>query len=249
MTLSWEALKHPVRMQVKRLAHQADRGLVRFCGALLSLDVFFIVVFAGHRAYTALYHETPLLGDGWDIARDASYAEMFGYLKTGVIVSALVSIRGKRHRPIYLALILIFTVALLDDALQLHERVGHGLVANALGLQSWAGRMSPHVGELIVWATFAVCLLAAARAGFVRSPQEDRSNGLLLMGGFAVLVLFAVVVDLAHVVTKYYFRFRGADFLFTVTEEGGEQIALSLACGLALLIRREVRSRDRSVTS
>ncbi len=152
-------------------------------------------------------------------------------------------IRGKWRRPIYLGLILIFTVALLDDSLQLHEGVGHAL-ADALNLETIAGRMSPHIGELIVWMIFGVFLATAALAGFVRSPQEDRGNGLLLTGAFAVLVLFAVVADLVHVVVKYYFKFRGGDFLFTVIEDGGEQIVLSLICGLAVLIYREVRSRE-----
>jgi hypothetical protein len=231
-------------MQVGRLAHQADASLVRVGGALLSLDVFFIAVFSAHRIYTALDNDnTPMLGDKWHIGRDWSYAEMFGYLKMAFIVSVLISIRGKRQRPIYLALILIFTVALLDDALQLHERLGHG-IADALALEAFAGRMSPHFGELIVWTILGVFLLAGARAGFVRSPPEDRSNGLLLMGAFAVLMLFAVVADLAHVVVKYYFRFRGADPLFTVIEDGGEQIALTLMCSLAVLIDRELRSRE-----
>ncbi|MGH7508387.1 MAG: hypothetical protein ACREMZ_02825 [Gemmatimonadales bacterium] len=235
----------PLMMQVKCLAHQADAGLIRFCVALAGVDLFFIAVFSVHRIYTALYTgNTPILGDQWHIGSDWSYAEMFGYLKTAIIISVLVSIRGYRQRPIYLALILIFTGALLDDALQVHERLGHGL-ADALALQSFAGRMSPHFGELIIWTILGLFLLAAAIVGFIRSPQQDRSNGLLLIGAFAVLVLFAVVVDLAHVLVKYEFRFRGADFLFTVMEEGGEQITLSLTCGLAVLVHRELRSRPR----
>jgi hypothetical protein len=231
-------------MQVVRLSHQADASLVRVGGVMLSLDVFFIAVFLVHRIYTALYNDyVPMLGEEWHIGRDRSYAEMLGYLKMAFVVSALILIRGKWQRPIYLALILIFTVALLDDALQLHERLGHG-IADALGLQSFAGRMSPHFGELIVWTILGVFLLAGARAGFVRSPQEDRGNGLLLMGAFAVLVLFAVAVDLAHVVVKYEFRFRGADLLFTVIEDGGEQIVLTLTCALAVLIHHEVVSRE-----
>jgi hypothetical protein len=239
-----ETLKLPLTMQIRRLAHQSDSGLVRGSGALLSLDVFFIAVFLVHRIYTALYNDyAPMLGDEWHIGRDRSYAEMFGYLKMAFVVSALILIRGKWQRPIYLALILIFTVALLDDALQLHERLGQG-IADALALDSFAGRMSPHFGELIVWTILGVPLVAGARVGFIRSPQEDRGNGVLLMGAFAVLVLFAVVADLAHVVVQHELRFRGADLLFTVIEDGGEQIVLTLTCGLAVLIHREVRSAN-----
>lgn len=58
----------------------------------------------------------------------------------------------------------------------------------------------------------------------------------------SVLVLFAVVADMAHVAVIG--TFRGADLLFTVIEDGGEQITLALICGLAVLIRRELRSRE-----
>jgi hypothetical protein len=40
--------------------------------------------------------------------------------------------------------------------------------------------------------------------------------------------------------------FRGVDLLFTVIEDGGEQITLTLTCGIAVLIRRELRSRQPS---
>jgi hypothetical protein len=46
---------------------------------------------------------------------------------------------------------------------------------------------------------------------------------------------------MAHIVLRR--AFRGADDLFAVIEDGGEQITLSLMCGLAVLIRRDVRSR------
>ncbi|MEO8090976.1 MAG: hypothetical protein ABI703_11825 [Gemmatimonadales bacterium] len=241
---TWEALKQPLRAQLRRLSLQVDAGAVRLCAALLSLDLFFIAVFAAHRFYTVVYNDgTPVLGDRWHIGRDGSFAEAVGYVKAAIVVSLLILIPGKRGRPIYLGLALVYTVALLDDALQLHERVGHGL-ADDLGLQYFVGRMSPHVGELMVWAALAVFLVAAVRAGFARSPADDRSRGLLLLGAFAVLVLFAVVVDLVHVVVKYWLNFRTADFLFTLVEEGGEQITLTLTCGLALLIYREAVHRE-----
>ncbi len=238
-------LKAVAHDAARRLARESDAGLKRFSGALLSLDGFFIAVFSANRIYAATYDHTSILGYEWHIGRDRSYAEMLGYLKMTCIVFVLISIRGKWQRPIYLALILIFTVALLDDALRLHERLGDVMV-DAFALHSFAGRMSPHFGELIVWMILGVFLVAAAGAAFVRSPREDRHNGLLLMGAFAVLVLFAVVVDLMHAVVTNKLGFPGADLLFTVIEDGGEQVVLTLTCGLAVLIRRELRSREAS---
>jgi hypothetical protein len=211
---------------------------------LLSLDVFFIAVFSAHTIFAAFYNNhTPILGSEWHIGRDWSYAEVLGYMKMATIVVTLALIRMKRRRPIYLALMLIFTVALLDDSLQLHERLGHR-IADALALGSFAGRMSLQLGELVIWTVMGAVLVAGAIAGFVRSPPEDRGNGVLLMAAFGVLIFFAVVADVIHALVRHELGFRGADFLLTILEDGGEQLTLSLLCGLAVLVRRELRSRE-----
>jgi hypothetical protein len=234
---TWSDVKLWLTTQVRRLAHQADARLIGFSSTLLGLDLFFITVFSIHRIRTASHNDgTPRLGIEWQIGQDWSYAEILGYVKLGIVVSALASIRAKRERPIYPALALMFTVVLLDDALRLHERLGGG-VANALALRYSA------LGDLMVWMIFGVCLLTVVHAAFVRSPQEDRSNGLLLLGSFAVLVLFAVGADLAHVVVLHQFRTRAVDSVLTVIEDGGEQITLTLICSLALLLRRELCRR------
>lgn len=66
-----------------------------------------------------------------------------------------------------------------------------------------------------------------------------------MIGGLALLALFAVVADMAHEVLRN--AFRGANDLFTLIEDGGEQITLSLICGLAILIHHEVRGRSGPV--
>ena len=229
-------------MQFRRLASQIDARLVWFCGGLLSIDLLFILVHSVHEIYIFFYNDNAaMLDNRWNIERDRSYAEIFGYIKTLIILSSLISIQRQWGCPIYLALIMIFAFALLDDAFQVHELLGVG-IADALALQSFAGLRARDVGELIVWMVAGVSLLAVALAAFVRSPQADRTNGLLLMGAFALLVLFAVVADMVHVVVRA--TFQGADLLFTVIEDGGEQITLTLTCGIAALIRREVRSRE-----
>ena len=236
-------LKHPLLIQARSLARQADARLVRFTGALLSLDVFFIALFSVDRITAIYYDRPPVLNKQWSIGIDGSYPEVAGYLKEAIIVCGLISIRKLRQWPIYPAVALIYTIVFLDDALQLHEQLGRGL-ANDLALQAFAGRLSVQLGQLIFWAMLGIILLIGVRAAFVRSRQKDRFNGMLLLAAFAVLVLFAVLVDSAHAVVKHNLRFPGDELLFTVIEDGGEQITLSLTCSLALLIRRDVRARE-----
>jgi hypothetical protein len=230
-------LKQSLIVQLRLLAHHADASLIGFGGVLLALDLFFIAVFSVHQVYSAFSNDALPLGAGWRIGRDWSYAETLGYVKLGIIVAALALVRAKRERPIYPALALIFAVTLLDDALRLHEQLGDD-VANALALRQST------LGELIVWTIYGVCLSPVLRIAFVRSPQQERSNGLLLLGGFGVLAVFAVVADVAHVVVLHMFRSGTVDAVLTVIEDGGEQITLSLISGLALLVHRELRSRQ-----
>jgi hypothetical protein len=153
---------------------------------------------------------------------------MFGYLKLMLILFLLISIPRVWKRPIYVSLILIFAFVLVDDAFQVHERGGMR-IAEALDLQPFLGLRPIDPGELLVWTMVGVPLLAAAAFAIVRSPKDDRANGLLLLGALAVLALFAVVTDMAHVVLRG--AFWGANDLFTVIEDGGEQFTLSLTCG------------------
>ncbi|HEX2250229.1 MAG TPA: hypothetical protein VHH32_07750 [Gemmatimonadales bacterium] len=227
-----------VTSQVRHLARQASHGLIWSCSALLLLDLFFIAIFSSHWISSALDQNAVRLSSHWHLGKDGSYSELLGYLKLAVIVAAMALISMRRRRPVYSALALLFAVALLDDAMQLHERMGAAL-AGTLALQSST------LGELLAWMIFGVFLSIVVRAGFVRSPQhEDRRNAILLLGAFGVLLVFAVVADVAHVVVLHEFRYRTVDALLTVMEDGGEQITLTLIFALAVLINRDVRTRD-----
>lgn len=227
--------------QARRLLTFVDYRVVGLCVALLSVDLFFVVVHAIHTIYASIYYaRAPVLGWMWHIGYDRSYLEIFGYLKMILIIGLLATVLARR-RPIYLALIIIFVFVLLDDSLEVHETLG-ARIAEGLALRPFAGLRPVDFGELLFWASAAVVLLSVAAIGLARTAGRDRANGLLLLGALAVLAVFAVGVDMAHVVVDNLFR--GADLLFTAVEEGGQQATLSLSCGLAILIRREVGSRE-----
>lgn len=233
--------------RLDRLTPHVDRRLAWACVALVVVDIMFIAAYSTHEIYVPLYNEDiPLLGWRWDITEDWSYPEIFGYLKVLAIVALLISIPQVWKRPIYLAFIAIFTFMLLDDSLELHETWGF-FIGETLGLPRFGGLRPMDPGELLVWTLAAIPLLGAAVAAVVRSPGEDRRNGFLLMASLSVFALFAVVADMAHTVLRW--AFRGADDLFAVIEDGGEQVTLSLMSGLAVLIRRDVRSRASRIGS
>jgi hypothetical protein len=221
---------------IRQLARQVDARLVWWCAALLSVDAFFIAVYAIYRIYNTTYLDGALsLGNAWRIDHDGSFAEWFGYLKLAFIIGCLLRIWRSRRQPIYLALTAMYAFALLDDAFQIHERGGLGL-EDAFALQPAGGLRAQDFGEVLAWTMVGVPMLGLALGAFLRSSQVDRTVGILFLGAFAVLALFAVGTDLLHGVMSD--RFHGADLLFTVIEDGGEQITLTITCGLAWLSGR-----------
>jgi hypothetical protein len=76
---------------------------------------------------------------------------------------------------------LIFAFVLVDDAFRVHEKGGIR-IADALDLQPFGGLRPIDPGELLVWTAVGVPLLAAAVFAIVRSPKEDRRNGLCSSG-------------------------------------------------------------------
>lgn len=236
------APESPLILQSRGLARHLDARLVWWCGGLLSVDTFFIAVYVIHRIYNATYLDGALsLGNAWRIDHDGSYAEIFGYLKLATIVALLMWMWRRRRQPVYVALAAIFGFALVDDAFQIHERGGLD-IEDALALGPLAGLRAQDFGEMIVWTMVGVPMLGVALAAFVRSSPADRAIGLLFMGAVAVLALFAVVTDMAH--TMVSGTIWGADLLFTVLEDGGEQITLTLTVCIAVLIRRELLGRQ-----
>jgi hypothetical protein len=228
--------------RVAHLVPQIDARLVWLCVALVAIDAFFIAVYSIHRLYVVLYNDrVPLLEIEWNIEHDWSYAEIFGYVKSLSILLLFISTPQAWKRPIYLVFVLVFTFVFVDDALQVHERLGLRL-EEALALRRFDVLMRIGPGQLLVWAIIGLPLLAVAVAAVVRSPEEDRRNGILLMGALAVLALFAVGIDMVHVLLRR--AFRGANELFIVIEDGGEQIILSLILCLVILIRRDLRGRE-----
>jgi hypothetical protein len=205
------------------------------------VDAFFIAVFVAHGVWVAPEGELALVDRRWHIGRERSYAEILGYLKLTLIAGLLLAIGSRRRTPLYLAFVPIWGFALLDDAFEVHEQLGEH-IASGLALPSVAGLRGQDLGELAVWMIVGGLLVPAVLLGYLRSRQADRRNGLLLLGMFALLLLFAVAADMVHIVVGP--RSATADLLLTVLEDGGEQIVLTVTLGLTVLIHRELRRRE-----
>ncbi|WP_324276184.1 hypothetical protein [Blastococcus brunescens] len=134
----------------------------------------------------------------WNGYLDNSFPEMFGFAQLVGAVVALGFVWSDRRAGVYLAWMVVLLVVLADDLLQLHERGGATLVGS-LDLPAIAGLRAQDLGELAVWASFAVALAPALLVTHVRASPVDRRNSWIVSGGIAVLAVAGVVVDLLDI--------------------------------------------------
>ena len=113
------------------------------------MDISFIAIYSLHEIYISLYHDNVArLGSRWQVGADRSYAEMFGYVKLASVVVLLFATYGRSKNRVYLIWAAVFAYVLLDDALLIHERLGHAIAgpsaADELGTwaNSWSGSWS-----------------------------------------------------------------------------------------------------------
>lgn len=190
----------------------------------------------------------PLAEDRrFNVNLDGSYIEVLGYglLLAAAIVLAAVASRRPSAR-VLVAWASVLTLVALDDALQLHERGGEMLVAS-LGLRAAAGLRAVDFGELVVWAALGACSLLVLCVGHRCSGPSARRQSWWLAGALAVLVFFAVVVDMGHIALQSVVTGRG-ERLISWIEAAGELLGTALLLSVAIHIWRQP-AHDRRHTA
>ena len=166
---------------------------------------------------------------------DRSLIEVLGYVQIAVAVALLLAVAVRRRAPVYAGWALLFTGVVVDDAVQLHE-VGGERLARTGALAGLPGLRPEDVGELLVWAVLGVLLLAVLAATWLRSGASSRRTSRCFALPLALLVLFAVVVDMVN--SLLHGAPPAVRLLGSWTEASGELAAMSLLLALALDLHR-----------
>lgn len=195
--------------------------------AFVAVDLLFVSVFAVHDILSSLLwndREMAVENLRWHIGDDASYAEMFGYAKLAA-AAVLLAVAWRRTRAsVHLVFAGAFAVLLLDDTQRVHERVSLA-IAGGYG-DAW------ELAQLAVGSGLGLSVVAACVAAVARARGEARRRGLALLGTLLAIGFCGVIVDYLHI--RLRGSFSGAHALFTLVEEGGEQLFISLAAALAI---------------
>jgi hypothetical protein len=223
------ALRSRWRNRIDHLIRAFDSKVLMVLLLLGGLDVSFIAIYLLDQIFELK------LNYRWDFGSDHSYAEIYGYVKLTAVAVLLVMTFGLSKGRIYLVWAAVFTYVLLDDALLFHQRLRDALGAHSHS--TW------NIGQLAVWFLVGMIVLVTTLGTLALSSGHDRTNGILLFAMLLALGFFAVAVD--QVQGVFHASFRGADQLFTVMEEGGEQLVQSLTVAIALLSLRSKRMETR----
>lgn len=207
----------------------ADR---RMLALFLCLDAFAI----GLHAALIWAHNQDLLPYPNSLLRvtaDHSLGEFITYAKWILIVLAFSAVYRATGVRLYQAFAWVFLLIGLDDFLRLHEQIGD-VFADAFYTDR-KGLRDDDQGELTTWALMGLFVLFVLWRGFRSAPIRDWRIGQLILALMAVLVVFAVGLDIGQYWTS---RWIGSYDLTGIVEDGGEMITASLIAGLAVGLRQ-----------
>ncbi len=217
---------------------RGQRGLAVFVATLAAIDLLFIGNYAVTRTLRSQGLDAGFLGrEELRLTADHGYPEIFNYAKNLLVVLALARLARSTRQLVYVALSAVFLLILLDDSLAIHERVGEVFVG-AFSLRPALGLRAQDFGELATWALLAGSLTPLLVLGLWRSDARHAGVGLALLVPLVALFAFGVVFDQLYHVLKD--SFAGAGILLDTIEDGGEMLAMTAACALALAAERSL---------
>lgn len=224
------------------LSRRLYRQTIWILISLLFLDLAFILLHIVVATTDWLPSLPKLL-----ISEDRGYAEKFQYLKLLIVVLGLGWLAVQRRSRIFFAWSMIFLYILLDDALTIHER-GGGVLDRTLQLPEVVGLRGQDLGELIIFATMGIISLVSLVVAYKTDySTQNRRASVYLLGLLLIFSVLAGIVDILHIAVNSVAASLWLDVGFTVLEDGGELVIVSLiVIFVCRLLKPDVDSRFAS---
>ncbi len=201
------------------------------------IDAFFIGL---HALLSALKYFQVLEARTFPylkVSAEGGVPELFNYLKLCFVSLVLIMTFRRSRVPIYLILAGIFAYAFLDDAFTFHERLSVELVEALKLPEMWQQRA---FAQTLYFAIVAILLGPLLVGGWLNASTIDRHLSAIMIAALLALGFFVVVVDAVHsVISKYSLI---ADKVGALVEDGGEMLAVTVCCWVALSIHSRVTS-------
>jgi hypothetical protein len=185
---------------------------------LISADFVFIVLHLVN-VETRWFHGVAI-----SLEADGGVPETYQYIKEFWIAVCMAAVFWRTRVRSYAVWSMVFVFLLLDDAAQIHERVGTWL-GRHYSLPVAFGLRPDDTGEVLFAAMIGASMLALVGLASWRGGQQSRRISRDVLCLIFMLAILGVIVDILHVVT-YMQRSLLAQVLLVV-EDGGEMIVMS----------------------
>jgi hypothetical protein len=187
-----------------------------------------VLLISGDDAFILLHLHN--VETGWmrgvtiSLEADGGMPETYQYAKEFWMAVCMAVTFWRTRLHLYASWSAVFGFLLLDDAGQIHERVG-GWLARAFELPAMFGLRSKDTGELLVAASVGLTMFAiVAVTSWRRGEQSERiSRDVLSL--ICMLGVVGVFVDMLHVMT--YLNGSLLAQVLLVVEDGGEMLVMS----------------------
>ena len=163
-------------------------------------------------------------GIGISLEADGGLPETYQYVKEFWIAVCMAATFWRTRVWAYAVWSIVFAFLLLDDAGQIHERVGAWL-GQQYALPAMFGLRPDDMGELLFAAMIGASMLALVGLASWRGGEQSRRISRDVLFLIFVLAIVGVVVDMLHVIS-YLQRSLLAQVLLVV-EDGGEMLVMS----------------------
>ncbi len=199
-----------------------EQSALFFFLLLICADFLFIAFHS--LAFLTPYFNNPLIS----LEQDQGYPEVYQYIKWLWIILLLIFTSIKRRSLYFSAWVFVFVYLLLDDSLEIHERVG-ALFEESLSLVPPLGLRLQDIGELALAGMAGLVLLFFISLAYRHGPPTFKKMTIDMLLLIFALAFFGVIVDMLHVITYMADQISWkVSAILAVVEDGGEMIVASL---------------------
>ena len=173
----------------------------------------------------------------WNVDADRSYIEILGYAFVLAAAGLLLALALRRRVPVYGGWAAALTVVAADDAFEGHERAGLWMSRTFPGLDP-PGLRVEDVGELLAWGLVGAVVSFGVYLTHRRSAPDARRDSVGLAWLMGLLMVFAVGVDMLHIVLKGAFDVHWLNMVLISVEGAGEVGVAAVVLAFALHVSR-----------
>lgn len=211
---------------------------IRLFYLFLATDVAFMWLHLIHH-YTRL-----TTNPAFSLETDRGFAEVFQYIKEYWIAVILGILAVRTGVFLYGSWSLLFVYLLLDDAGEIHEKLG-AVVTNQLVIPGMFNLRGQDFGELVVISTVVLIFLTLITITYRLADSTSRKVSKHLIMMMFALAFCGIILDLFHIAASS----PSLDPILMLLEDGGELVIMSFIAGYVISLFELFQAKRSKVKS